>query len=161
MGRGCGGRLGGGCGYCYACRIVCRSVLLVCWAVWSVHFLCGEHHDRWYCQSTMVKSCHSGGLVIHRVMMAVWEVRSQMGRMYGAAVFRHCCVLSCIHHQRDVGVITCVCVCVGLWTHSYTSRRTMVVKMTVQGTVVNRLSWLVELSGLRSISVCVLGRLAN
>ena len=38
-------------------------MLFICWAVWSVHFLCGEHHDRWYCQSAVVKSCLSDGLV--------------------------------------------------------------------------------------------------
>ena len=35
--------------------------------------------------------------------------------------------------------------CVGLWTRSYVPWRAMVVKMTVQGTVYNRLSWLVDL----------------
>lgn len=102
MGAGRGCDLG--CGCCYACRVVCRSVLLVCGAIWSVHFLRGEHHDRWYCQSTVVKSCLPDGLVVPRWMMvAVWWTRSQMGGMYGVAVFRRCCVSSCIHRQRGVG----------------------------------------------------------
>lgn len=43
-------------------------------------------------------------LFLPGMMMAVRGTRSQMGGMHGVAVFRRCCVLSCIHRQRGVAV---------------------------------------------------------
>uniref|UniRef100_A0A915EV77 Secreted protein n=1 Tax=Echinococcus canadensis TaxID=519352 RepID=A0A915EV77_9CEST len=66
------------------------------WALQSVHFLRGEHHDRWNCQPAVVESCPRGSPP---------PARSVSGRRGGAPVLlraivrflstSYCCLLCC------------------------------------------------------------------
>lgn len=90
------GRWGVRASCCYACRL-CTVHAAHPRADQSVHFLRGEHHDRWNCQSAVVKSCLPGvSHVFGRDEPR--RVRSRESVVDGTVVLRYCCVLSCMPH---------------------------------------------------------------